>query len=183
MSDVLPEIGPLLAEDRLNALGPGSPNLAVRSQLQQLESLIAPKIRDRNFVLACLAGLWLNHDFFDESHAISQDLDTSEGSYWHAILHRREPDYWNSKYWFRRCPRHPIFDDLCKDAKVLTEQAGTPAGCEFVTRQKAWDPMAFVNLCESAAGSRGKVEQLCREIQRCEWRLLFGHCHERAFTV
>src|SRR5438552_15672453 len=125
MIDVFLEIRPLLAEDRLNELGPGTPNVTVRPLLQQLEALIAPQLKSRAFASACLAGLWLYHDFLDESHASSQDLDTAEGSYWHAILHRREPDYWNSKYWFRRCLRHPIFDELCRQAKALTEQPGT----------------------------------------------------------
>ena len=128
---LLPEFRPLLADDRLNELGPGTPNVAIRAQLQQFEAVIAPKVRDRNFASACLAGLWLYHDFLDEAHAISQGLDTAEGSYWHAIMHRRELDYWNAKYWFRRCPQHPIFDDLCQQASALTEQAGTPKGASF----------------------------------------------------
>jgi hypothetical protein len=183
MIDVLPEIRPLLAKDRLNELGPGLPNVAVRSQLQQLEQSLAPKVKDRAFASACLAGLWLHHDFLDESHTISQDLDSTEGSYWHALMHRRELDYGNSKYWFRRVPQHPIFVDLAKQAAALANQAGTPKGSEFLARQAAWDPFAFVDLCESAARRGGEVELLCRQIQRCEWELLFDYCHERAFTV
>jgi hypothetical protein len=182
MIDLLPEIRPLLADDRLNELDPGSPNAAVRSQLQQLERLLAPKVKDSAFASACLAGLWLYHDFLDESHAISQDLDTPEGSYWHALMHRREPDYGNSKYWFRRVPQHPILADLAKQAAALTNQAGTPKKSEFLLRQATWDPFAFVDLCESAARRGGEVELLCRRIQRCEWELLFCYCHERAFT-
>jgi hypothetical protein len=29
----------------------------------------------------------------------------------HAYLHRKEPDIWNSKYWYRRCDR-PYPGDL-----------------------------------------------------------------------
>jgi hypothetical protein len=181
MIDLLPEIRPLLADDRSTELGPGSPNVAMRSQLQELERLLAPKVKDRASASACLAGLWLYHDFLDESHTISQDLDTAEGSYWHALMHRREPDYWNSKYWFRRVPQHPIFADLIKQAAALTNQAGAPSGSEFLALQAAWDPFAFVDLCESAARRGAEVELLCRRIQRCEWELLFGYCHERAF--
>ena len=32
MIDVLPELRPLLADDRLNELGPASPNMAVKSR-------------------------------------------------------------------------------------------------------------------------------------------------------
>ena len=41
----------------------------------------------------CLCGLWLLHDFLDESHSLSQEITTDTGSYWHGIMHRREPDY------------------------------------------------------------------------------------------
>ena len=151
MLDILPEIQPLLAGDRLCDLGPGTPNLAVRPQLQQLERDLPVKSRNRDFALACMAGLWLYHDFFDESHKISQDLGTLEGSYWHGILHRREPDYWNAKYWFRRVPTHPIHAELARDAAALTKDAGTPTGSDSLLRQKSWDAAAFVDLCDAAA--------------------------------
>ncbi len=178
---LLPEIRPLLAEDRLNELGPGTPNVAVRSQLQALEPLLLAKAYDRHFALACLAGLWLYHDFLDESHALSQDLDTLEGSYWHGLMHRREPDYGNSKYWFRRVPHHPIFADLQAAASKFAAMADTPRGSEFLGRQSSWDAPAFVDCCEIAARDGAALSMLCRRIQRCEWDLLFQYCHERAF--
>ena len=49
----------------------------------------------------CLAGVWLLHDYLDESHTISQRIDTPSGSFWHGIMHRREGDFSNAKYWFR----------------------------------------------------------------------------------
>jgi hypothetical protein len=174
------EIVRLLTEERLNELGPGTPNLVVQPLLQELEGEWPKKARDRAFAAACLAGLWLYHDFLAESHAVSQELDTIEGSYWHALMHRREPDYGNSKYWFKRCPQHPISDDLCKEAALLTEQAGTPAGCEQLAGQKVWDSLAFVDLCESAARGPDALALLCRRIQLAEWKLLFHYCYERA---
>ena len=62
--------------------------------------------------LACMAGLWLRHDFLDESHRISQDLENPSGSYWHGIMHRRELDFSNAKYWFRRVGMHRVFEPL-----------------------------------------------------------------------
>ncbi len=165
---LLPEIAPLLAEDGIADLGSGTPNLAMRAQLQQLERELPAKAKSREFALACVAGLWLYHDFLDESHNISQDLGTAEGSFWHAIMHRREGDFWNSKYWFRRCPQHPIFSELSNQAASLTGEA-----------PKTWDPFAFVDRCEAVADEASV--QLCRHIQRCEWDLLFQFCHERAF--
>src|SRR5438874_740571 len=69
-------------------------------------------VRDQDMAAACLAGLWLYHDFLDEAHRISQELDTTTGSYWHGLVHRREPDFSNAKYWFRRVGDHAIFPAL-----------------------------------------------------------------------
>lgn len=178
MIEILPEIRPLLADNRLMELGPGSPNVAAKPLLQELARELPKKAKDRDFASACLAGLWLYHNFLDESHAISQDLDTLEGSYWHGILHRREPDYWNAKYWFRRVPQHPIFVALCKEAATLAGNVKL-AGAEFLVKQSAWDAAAFVDLCSTA--SNPELDLLCRRIQHCEWNLLFAYCHERAF--
>src|SRR5262245_21856010 len=97
-----PAVAALVAEPRLANLGPGSPVAAVRPQLAALK---LPPL--------CLAGLWLYFDFLDESHAISQ---TAEGvpdhDFWHAIMHRREPDAGNSKYWWRRVGNHPVLAQL-----------------------------------------------------------------------
>ncbi len=181
MLDVVPEIRPFLAEKRLNDLGPGSPNLSVKPLLQELQRELPKKAKNRELAQACLAGLWLYHNFLDEAHAISQDLDTVEGSYWHGILHRREPDYGNAKYWFRRVPAHSIFTELCRDAAALTRDAGVPAGSEYLRHQETWRSAAFVDLCERAAHGSEMLDRLCRQIQQREWELLFRYCHEQAF--
>lgn len=49
-----------------------------------------------------LAGLWLWQDYLDEAHEICQKIETASGSWWHAILHRREGDFSNAKYWYAR---------------------------------------------------------------------------------
>lgn len=95
-----PAIAELLREPWLPPLDAGRPNKTVRTQLEVLTSdnAFAPyTVRDRDMANACRAGLWLYHNFLDESHAISQELDTPTGGYWHAILHRREPDFDNPK--------------------------------------------------------------------------------------
>jgi hypothetical protein len=95
-----PAVADLLAEDRLAPLGPGVPNAAARPNLAALDidRMLAPHpVRDRDMARACLAGLWLYHDCLDESHAISQEIATPTGSYWHGLMHRREPDFGNPK--------------------------------------------------------------------------------------
>ena len=56
---------------------------------------------------AWIAGLWLYVDELDTSHTVSQAIDNPTGSYWHGIMHRREGDFSNSHYWFRKVGNHP----------------------------------------------------------------------------
>ena len=122
---------------------------------------------------AALGGLWLYFSCFDECHAIVQDIGSTEGSFWHAILHRQEPDSGNAAYWFRRVGTHPIFKDLCAAAESVT--ARYPEA-EFRSGSK-WDPFSFVMFCERARQQPGSPsEQAALAIQRAEWQLLFDYC-------
>ncbi len=178
-----PIVAALLQEDRLAPLGPGAPNLAMRDRLAALtaEGLFAPHpVRDHDMASACLAGLWLYHDFLDPSHEISQEISTPTGSYWHGLMHRREPDYANARYWFRRVGVHPIFPRLRDAASKLVGTAPLPGPATFLQGQRAWDPFAFINLCQVAATDSPPLETLCRTIQRREWELLFDWCYHQA---
>jgi hypothetical protein len=164
-----PAVAELLAEDRVAPLGPGSPNRAARPKLAALtaEALLAPRpVRDGDMARACLAGLWLYHDFLDESHTISQDIDTTTGSYWHAVLHRREPDPGNSKYWWRRVGPHPVLRQLTEQAPAL--------GYHFT------DAFAFVDFVERVRDTGTPDEEVAKRVQRLEWQLLFDHCFRQA---
>jgi hypothetical protein len=177
-----PTVRALLSEDRLPELGPGKPKAAVRTALDSMTVQVlfgAAPVRRPDLGKCCLAGLWLLHDFLDDAHTISQDIDAREGSYWHAIVHRREPDFSNSAYWFRRVGNHPVFGPLRSRAAELTREAGAPRGSDFLAHQTTWDPFAFVDLCEAVAHG-GDAHRLCRLIQRAEWDLLFAYCYERA---
>ncbi|HEX5104753.1 MAG TPA: hypothetical protein VFV87_13120 [Pirellulaceae bacterium] len=172
-----------LITDRLSELGPGSPSEAMRPKLAALsvESLFANKrVVDQDAARCCLSALWLWHDFLDESHALSQEIDTVDGSYWHGIMHRREPDYGNAKYWFRRVPQHPIHGPLAEQAAQLARANQLDTAAEFLVAQKTWDAFGFVDLCEAIARGKSQSDQLAREIARLEWRLLFEHCYRQA---
>jgi len=178
-----PAIQELLKPERLCPLGPGTPNRAARASLESLslDQLFAPhRIQDRDMAAACLAGLWLYHDFLDESHEISQKIDSNTGSYWHGIMHRREPDFPNAKYWFRRVGKHPIFEPLWQATAELAAKGGTDPSADFLATQPAWDPFDFVDLCEKCSAGQSPLEMLCLQIQQCEWQLLFDFCFRRS---
>jgi hypothetical protein len=176
-----PVIAELLRDPWVPPLDAGVANHEVRARLETLScnDVFAPwRVRDAGMADACRAGLWLYHNFLDESHQISQDLHTPTGSYWHALMHRREPDFSNAAYWFRRVGSHPVFEALCRDAAKLAADAPPAAG--FLHTQSAWDPFAFVDLCAAALAGRAPCEALCQQIQKREWELLFDWCYRQA---
>ena len=179
-----PVVAELLREARVPELGPGQPNAALAVALKSLtvEKLFGDaKIVDANMAQCCLSGLWLWHDFLAESHTLSQAIETAEGSYWHGIMHRREPDYFNAKYWVRRVGHMPpIFSLLPQEAARLAEAHSCDAPATFLRNGKRWDAAAFIDLCEAIATGRSRSELLARQVARSEWQLLFDHCWRNA---
>ena len=142
-------------------LGPGVGNSSVKAALEalDLEQAFAPHhISDRTIAEGCRSAVWLYHDYLDTSHTISQGITTETGSYWHAIMHRREPDYPNSKYWFGRAGDHSVFPAIREAAAGIAATATSlPDSATFLTTQSAWDPYAFVDLCKAANFGRTPV--------------------------
>lgn len=170
-----------------NELGPGKPDVSAKSALQamSIKSLFGTKqVVDEQMGKACIAGLWLLHNFLDESHTICQDIGSSTGSFWHGIMHRREPDPSNAKYWFRKVGQHPVFSPLQQNAAELatakSQQPGWDDAASFLTTQAEWDPFAWIDLCEQARVGNNGCKPLCLEVQQLEWQLLFDFCYHAA---
>ena len=153
-------VAELLAIGHPITLGPGAPAAPLRAKLTAATAALPP---------ACAAGLWLLFDFLDESHAISQEDEAApDQNFWHAIMHRREPDAPNSKYWFRQVGPHPVLKQLAEQAPSL--------GYDYT------NPFDFVDFCERVRDTGTPDEELAKRVQSLEWRLLFDHCHQNAMS-
>lgn len=168
-----PAVRDLLDPCPLMELGRGRPRQELRDRLTSFQPSrdLGRSVTDADAARACHAGLWLLHDFWDESHAVAQDLDTPEGAYWHAILHRREPDSFNAKYWLRRVGEHRIHYELASFA------------ADFGVQGSGWDHWygeTFVDLCDEHRGRGDAAETSLRQLQLAEWRLLIHFCWQMA---
>lgn len=152
--------------------GPGEMPLVPASSLEcaQLETLRSLTVEDlfdgegivsRDDAKCVRSGLFLRFSALDESHRISQGIESSSGSYWHGIMHRQEGDWSNAKYWFRRTGTHPVMAELERETG------------------ETWDPFGFVDACSAASRGHGDRDR-ASELQMLEWQLLMNHCYRRA---
>ncbi|QDT65285.1 hypothetical protein [Calycomorphotria hydatis] len=111
--------------------------------------------------IALRAGLLLINNQLDESHRFSQSIEGQgvhrNGDYWHGIMHRREPDNSNAKYWFRRVGSHQLFSELLQEGVQLDKQLGTNFSREL-SSGNSWDPFDFVDFCHRADGREESPE-------------------------
>lgn len=67
-------------------------------------------------VNAALNGDW------HRSHNIAQDYNDSIANWIHAVLHKMEPDEWNSRYWYGRTDkRYEDFIDPMEEFRSILE--------------------------------------------------------------
>jgi uncharacterized protein YneF (UPF0154 family) len=156
--DTFPEPGLLIAR----------PRVEVVPHLEQLASqlfLLGGPIIDLQAANACLSGLWLRFDHFERSHEISQSLQTSDGSFWHGIAHRREGDFENACYWFRRMGENPAEAAIRSkiDSMALTEE------------EPPYSAANFTRMVQKGANKPSLLK-----IQEIEWQMLFEDCRKRA---
>ena len=149
-------------------------------------------VTNNDFGECVRSGLLLWTDALDVSHVVSQQIHTKTGSYWHGIMHRREPDYSNSKYWFGRVGNHPVFPDLRQKAVDLLTANGTKSEvlsdiASTIEKKEDWDSFTFVDWCQVAGRSNDQSlpedsAQFLQELQTVEFELLLDYSYRNALV-
>lgn len=143
-------------------------------------ALRAMPVTSKTDAIALEAG-WLQLlDDLDASHQCSQSIEGEgrhqAGDYWHAVMHRREPDYGNSKYWFHQFSSHPVFPKLVEEVPRVADQFRSSAFDAWTDRLTAggvWRPKAFVDCCQTAVATDDKTfRSAVEELQYREMLLL-----------
>ena len=170
------DIYKLLATPEPPELGPG-PREGVLPQAElnhALEKSLGPVQNQAQQLIRALLLLW--HDHLDTAHEIAQDIDNADGAIVHGIMHRREPDYGNAKYWFRRTGAHAVYPLLAQRLNDLPKSPASTSLREKLAPNAQWDAFAFVDACERAArGGAGEQTRLLREVQRLETECLLDY--------
>jgi hypothetical protein len=168
------------AYSQLVVHGDGNRDAAERLRTLTPEQVLMRPVISMSDAKALLSGLWLWHDWLDSSHTISQELHTPTGSFWHAIMHRREGDFSNAKYWYARCQGHPVLQSMAAYANDVLHPLPADKSLLRLTRG-GWDPNAFVDLAEQVHDKPTDPRHNAAVVlQKLEWRLLFNHCMREA---
>ncbi len=173
-------VSELLGIEVIPELGPGKPLQEHKPRLSGLmeEDITGEEnLTSGEMLSSCRSGLWLRFNFLEESHQISQGIHTPTGSFWHGIMHRREPDYGNAKYWFHSVGEHEIYPDLLETAQALSKGDRFADSAPAWIKGNTWDPYAFIDFISAVVHlpREEPKRQLAEAIQEAEWNLLFNY--------
>ena len=124
-------------------------------------------------------GLLLLNDDLHASHDISQNIKTPTGSFWHAIMHRREGDASNANYWWRLTGDHPAFEPIFENARKYLQGRTEPEALDFAAKMERggrWNPIEFTRACSDASAN----DEWLRGLQLLEMTALLDWCRDNS---
>ena len=70
-----------------------------------------------------LLSLWYDaNGDWEKSHDLIAEVETKEGAWIYAYLHRKEGDMWNADYWYRRAGEKRPAVPLQEEWKTIAEK-------------------------------------------------------------
>lgn len=155
--------------------GPGAAAAELLAQIPP-EKLVINPAKDARMLQSIAAGLWLWHDGLHQAHTLAQQIDTETGALWHAIVHRRQGDFANSKQWYAKCPNHPALMAINNQAGVVLNDL--PADNRLIRLTlDGWNSAYLVDLVEQYHGlEKDEFHHILVVLQQLEWRVLLEYC-------
>lgn len=154
-------------------LAPLCPNGGVYDQtlVEQIANASAQQISGQSnpselAQICCRSLFHLWNDDLDRSHQLSQNVQEPLGSYLHGMMHRREGDFSNAKFWFSKAGATEAIDGPMYDqGKTIWPE---------IFAWKQWDSLKFVDAVAEAVAKEEQEEQLAtlRQMQTLEFRIV-----------
>jgi len=122
----------------------------------------------------CFFLLW--YDYLEPAHQLAQDERTPEFNYFHAIVHRREGDFFNSRFWLRQIDnRHIAMIDIAKEVRTFLNEKGELQLLDEIVKDDGWLSLEFLEEVMKASKLERTSPQvkLLTQIQTIEfacWR-------------
>ena len=112
------------------------------------------------------AGLFYYHNALEDSHQQAARDEGDTAAYWHGMVHRREGDFENARYWMRRAGEQPGFREM---------QSRSGDGSPHMARQPNWDPFLFTHLCEQYKYGETEYRREIGNLQKVEFAVMFDY--------
>ena len=112
------------------------------------------------------AGLFYYHNALEDSHKQAAKGAGDIAAYWHGMVHRREGDFENARYWMRRAGEQPVFQEM---------QARASDGAPHMARQSNWDPFLFTHRSEQYKYGEHEYKKEIGHLQKVEFAVMFDY--------